>query len=124
MSIRIPEGYVFVPRVPGLAVGLLDAAKRIKADRVMSVRTVTGGYHVLEEVAAAYQGELPAVEEEPQPEATTLVEESIPDETWKVADIEAWAAAQSPSIELPVGKKADKLAAIHQSIATGNQDKE
>lgn len=50
----IPQGYVFVAKADGVAAGLLNAADRIGADRKNGVRTVTGGYHVLEEIAQEY----------------------------------------------------------------------
>ncbi len=61
--IRIPEGHQFVPRAPGVALELLEAADRIKADRKTEVRTVSGGYHVSDRVAAEYQKNQPEVEE-------------------------------------------------------------
>jgi hypothetical protein len=54
MAPRIPEGYVFVSKSPGVAAALLEAADRIGADRKWGVRTVAGGYHVLREIAAEY----------------------------------------------------------------------
>lgn len=56
MAPRIPEGYVFVPRRQGVNVALLllNAAEKIGADRVLSVRTTTNGYNVHADVAAAY----------------------------------------------------------------------
>lgn len=57
--IRIPEGYVFVPKGENVAKQLLEAADAIKADRKNDVRTVSGGYHVTEAVAERYQADLP-----------------------------------------------------------------
>lgn len=58
--IRIPEGFVLVkPRSVETATALLKAAEDIGADRIASVRTVTGGYHVTEEVAEQYQKSFP-----------------------------------------------------------------
>lgn len=53
---RIPEGSVFVPRRRGenVALQLLTAAEEVGADRDLSVRTVSGGYHVYEDVADRY----------------------------------------------------------------------
>lgn len=101
MSIRIPEGYVFMPRRSGLAIELLAAAAEIGADRALSVRTVTEGYHVLREVAEQYQGGVATAE---------LEELVLPDATTKVADIEAF--AEEHGVELPDGNKAAKLEAI------------
>lgn len=62
--IRIPDGFVLVqPRSVETATALLDAARKIGADRHLSVRTVTGGYHVLKEVAEEYQKGFPAVDQ-------------------------------------------------------------
>lgn len=64
--IRIPEGSVFVPRRSGenVAAELLEAAERIGADRVESVRTTTNGYHVWEDVADEWQSGRPVDETE------------------------------------------------------------
>lgn len=59
-SVRTPKGFVFVPREEGVAFKLLEAAVEVGADRHTSVRTVFGGYHVLEEVAQKYQEQFPA----------------------------------------------------------------
>jgi hypothetical protein len=74
-SIRIPEGFVFVPRTDGVARKLLDAAKEIGADGHLSVRTVGGGYHVAAEVAEAYQGSYPDAEVEDPTEEDELEED-------------------------------------------------
>lgn len=73
----IPEGFVFVPREPGVnvALELLDAAKKVGADRVTSVRTTSGGYHVLEAVADQYQHDFVDTDED---EDETEGEESAP----------------------------------------------
>jgi hypothetical protein len=55
MAIRVPEGFVFVKRAPGVALALLEAADKIKADRQAGIRTVSGGYHVAEDIAAEYE---------------------------------------------------------------------
>lgn len=57
---RIPEGSVFVARQSGVnvALQLLEAAEQVGADRLLSVRTTTGGYHVFKEVAEQYQANL------------------------------------------------------------------
>lgn len=60
---RIPEGSVFVPgRSVETATALLEAADKIKADRKLDVRTVTGGYHVTLAVAEEYQKAFPDAE--------------------------------------------------------------
>lgn len=63
---RIPEGSVFVARRAGenVALQLLEAAEQIGADRNLSVRTVTGGYHVFADVADQYQANLPELDED------------------------------------------------------------
>lgn len=91
MSVLIPEGFVFVPRGAGVAAKLLEAADAVGADQVTSVRSITGGYHVLEEVAKEYgvsfeitdpeatpaeseessDGDKPAEDEKPADEAKT-----------------------------------------------------
>jgi hypothetical protein len=65
MSIRIPEGKVFVPRAPGVAAALLFAAEELGYERSEAVRTVTGGYHVDEAVAQKYQESVPEGQEIP-----------------------------------------------------------
>lgn len=57
-SIRIPDGSVFFGWADGLAGELLAAADEVGADRKTAVRRVTGGYHVLLEVAEHYVGGL------------------------------------------------------------------
>jgi len=135
-SIRIPDGFVFVRRAPGVARQLLDAAASIEADPVTGVRTVTGGYHVTQDIADEYQKGFDAVEDEDtEPvgdvaadvptdvpaegdEADEATEDETeaerPDESWTVAQIDEWAGKQDPAVEFPadVTKKADKLAFI------------
>ncbi len=63
--IIIPEGFVLVkPRSRETAIALLEAADAVGADKHTSVRTVTGGYHVLEEVAAKFQEGFPEADVE------------------------------------------------------------
>lgn len=128
-SIRIPDGFVFVRRAPGVAVKLLEAADAIKADRVLGVRTVTGGYHVAQDIADEYQNGFDAVEDDEDTEpvgdvaadvpadvpADEAPEAERPDESWTVAQIDEWASAQDPAVEFPadVTKKADKLAFLN-----------
>lgn len=82
--INIPEGYVFVPRQAGVPVAaqLLDAADEIKADRQTGVRTVSGGYHVTEEIAEQYQANLP----ESKDEASTVEADSEKEEDAPTSD--------------------------------------
>lgn len=61
VSIRIPEGYVFVPKAPGVAAELLEIADAVGADRKLGVRTTVGGYHVVAEVASVYLDDNPEV---------------------------------------------------------------
>ena len=87
--IRIPEGSVFVPgRSVETATALLEAADKIKADRKLDVRTVTGGYHVTLAVAEEYQKAFPDAEvqeadeivaDDPNGEPINLVGEIIED---------------------------------------------
>lgn len=74
MSVIIPEGYVLVPRGAGVAAKLLEAADEVGADQVTAVRSITGGYHVLEEVAQAYAAAVGAEEKSEDP-ATAPAEE-------------------------------------------------
>ncbi|QUE25323.1 hypothetical protein SEA_FIZZLES_27 [Microbacterium phage Fizzles] len=68
---RIPEGSVFVARQRGenVAAQLLEAAEQVGADRALSVRTVSGGYHVFEEVAEQYQANLGQAPDETEDES-------------------------------------------------------
>lgn len=81
MSVRIPEGYVLVPRGAGVAAKLLEAADKVGVDQVTAVRSITGGYHVLEEVAETYamQVEAPVeyVTDDPDGEPVELVGEEV-----------------------------------------------
>lgn len=82
MSVIIPEGYVLVPRGAGVAAKLLEAADEVGADQVTAVRTITGGYHVLKEVAEAYGvtfTEPEAETEEDAPEKEAPAEEKPED---------------------------------------------
>lgn len=65
-SITTPAGFAFVPRGPGVAAALLDAADEIGADRKLDVRTVAGGYRVTQAVAEEYQKGFEGVEEADQ----------------------------------------------------------
>lgn len=90
--ITIPEGHVFVARGEGVAAALLDSVDAVEGDRQADVRTVSGGYHVRQEVAEHYQSTLPAeAEAEDEEKQEGEGEPATPDKTWKVADIDAWA---------------------------------
>lgn len=64
---RIPEGFVFVRRQAGRNVAreLFEALDTVKGDRFGDILTVTGGYHVAEDVAEAWTKAQPEPEEEP-----------------------------------------------------------
>lgn len=111
-TIRIPDGFVFFRKFPGLAAGLLEAADAVGGDRKLDVRTVNGGYHVSQKVAEKYQSKYGKVEEAAEAAETTG---ESPDESWTVADIDEWAAKQVPPVEFPsdATKKADKLAFLN-----------
>jgi hypothetical protein len=116
--INIPEGYVFVKRGPGVAAALLEAADEIKADRKNGVRTVSGGYHVAEDIAAKWQEGLPEAE---QTAVTGTGEDggqtgdagddpkaddpktATPREGWTHAQFDEWAENQDPKVEYPSG---------------------
>lgn len=87
MSVLIPEGFVLVPRGKDVAAKLLQAAAEVGADPITSVRTITGGYHVLEEVAVAYGAAHPAVEivsEDPDGDPVEIVGEAVEDQGQEV----------------------------------------
>lgn len=97
---RIPEGSVFVPRRSGenVALALLEAAEEIGADRNLSVRTTTGGYHVYEEVAERYQANLPESDDDETTESEDDDEsssESVEDEERAAEEAKAKAAGDS-----------------------------
>lgn len=105
---RIPEGSVFVARRAGenVAAQLLEAAEQIGADRFLSVRTTTGGYHVWADVAEQYQANLPeeeeVEEEEEDDESTpskTIEEEEAEAEAKRLAAEAAAAAADAAKVD-------------------------
>lgn len=102
---RIPDGSVFVARRSGenVALQLLEAAEQIGADRDLSVRTTSGGYHVYEEVAEQYQANLPESDED-EVEVTETTDEGDPDESKTVEDEEAEAEAKRLAEEAAAGK--------------------
>lgn len=116
--ITIPEGHVFVARGQGVAAALLDSVDAVEGDRQADVRTVSGGYHVRQEVAEHYQSTLPAkddAEAETEEEGNEL---AAPDKTWKVADIDEWAqehlgldTSSEPNKEARLKAIADALSA-------------
>lgn len=116
MSIRIPEGFVFVRRAPGVAAALLEAAEKVDGDRVLDVRTVTGGYHVRAEVAEQYQADFPegdTIETTPGTEGDEPVvreAEPFPDESWKVPEIDAYAKEHGVEFPADATTKAQKVA--------------
>lgn len=129
-GIRVPEGLVFVPRRrdENVALELLNAAEKLKVDR-FDVKTVSGGYHVPQAVADEYakshpefQGE---VEEDVEAAAAAAAAEAAAEERgypdgeptgdWTVKQLEAWAGAQDPVVELGSGDKASKLKAALDS---------
>lgn len=130
--VRIPEGQVFVQRAPGVAAALLDAAEELGYVRSEAVRTVSGGYHVPEDVAAAYQATLPEEAESETPAATgeeaggaqtpppttpdagaqtppaTDPKEddphtATPREGWSHDQFDTWAENQEPKVVFPKG---------------------
>jgi hypothetical protein len=104
----LEEGYAFVsPRTPDTAKALLAAAEAVGAE-AWAVRTTTGGYYVPVSVAQRYEQSLSApVEEEAEGP-------SVPDESWKVADLKAY--AQDNQVDLgDATKKADILAVIRSA---------
>jgi hypothetical protein len=147
-NIRVPEGYVFVPRQRGVnvALQLIEAADKVKANRHESVRTVSGGYHVTQEVADAYQAALPEVDdndastetdeekaarEAAEAEAAAKAEaeaaakaeaekrgypDGDPNGDWTVKQLEAWAEARDPKVDLGSGNKESKLQVALDSL--------
>jgi hypothetical protein len=105
----LEEGYAFVsPRTPDTARALLAAAEAIGVES-WNVRTTTGGYYVPVAVSKRYEQSLsePVVEAEPEGP-------SVPDESWKVADLKAF--AQDNEVDLgDATKKADILAVIRSA---------
>ncbi len=111
--IRIPEGSVFIARGDGVAAALLDAADRIGADRKWDIRTTQGGYHVKQEVADEYLAGLPEAPEPEDvpdddptgdgPDEDRAYPEGDPEAAWTKAQILAWAADQTPPVELEDG---------------------
>lgn len=109
MATNIPEGYALIEgRSRKNAQAALDAAAQAGVDPV-EVRAVVEGYIVPSAVADAYHDPSAAAPADPDQEAG-----DEPDESWKNADIAAW--AEDHEVDLAgATKKADMLAAIAAS---------
>lgn len=140
-GIRVPEGHVFVPRRrdENVALELLNAAEKVKADR-FDVKTVSGGYHVPQAVADEYAKAHPEVADDAEEteeekaareaaeadaaaaaEAEAAAEkrgypDGEPAGDWTVKQLEAWAGAQDPVVDLGSGDKASKVQAALDSL--------
>ncbi|MGO1566460.1 MAG: hypothetical protein ACTHXC_00420 [Brachybacterium sp.] len=108
-----PDGFVFVPRAAGVAAELLNAANKIKADRKLDVRSVTGGYHVRKNVAEEYQKAFPEaeikadaeveVEEKPEGGLPVTADSSV-------KEIDEYAASLTPPVDVSEAKnRAEKI---------------
>lgn len=125
---HVPDGFVFVPgRSADTARALLDAADTIKADRKLSVRTVTSGYHVTAEVAEEYQKAFPGAQvEEPDSGETDEGDGDEPAALPVTADsthaeIDEYASSLDPAVTFPKDtNKADKIALLEQARTPGN----
>jgi len=139
-----PEGYVFIPRRSdrSIAADLLKAAEDAGFGRgVESVRTITGGYFVKEEIAQVYaekfDGDVQASESADGSSASTEgssastegssgstepadFPEGEPTDKWTVKQLEAYAAAQEPALDL-AGDKPAKLKAVSDHYADANK---
>lgn len=128
--ITIPEGFAFVARQAGVNVAakLFDAVEEVKADRYTSVRTVTGGYHVQQDVADAYAAALGEEEvEEESTESTADADETKAEETKELealpvtednshAEIDDYASKLDPKVEFPANtNKADKIKLLEEA---------
>jgi len=105
----IPDGYGFVAgRSRENAKAILAAAKAAGVD-VSLVRTVADGYMAPEAAVKQFEGKTLGAPEET--EKSGLSESATPDDSWKNADIKAW--AEHHGVDLgDATKKADMLAAI------------
>ncbi|QIQ63611.1 hypothetical protein SEA_NIKE_27 [Microbacterium phage Nike] len=120
---RIPEGSVFIPRRRGenVALQLLTAAEEVGADRDLSVRTVSGGYHVYEDVADRYLENLGVDTDDEDDEAE---DESTPAEK-TVEEEEAEAAAKEAADKAAEEKEAaDKAAEEKEAADRAAEEKE
>ncbi|UJD20761.1 hypothetical protein SEA_ALUMINUMJESUS_25 [Microbacterium phage AluminumJesus] len=109
---RIPEGSVFIPRRRGenVALQLLDAAEEVGADRDLSVRTTSGGYHVYEDVADRYLENLGVDTDDEDDETeddSTETEKTVEEEEAEAAAKEAAekAAEEKEAAEKAVAEK-------------------
>lgn len=112
----IPDGWTYIEGRDGYrARALLMAADDVGLPQE-SVQAQRGGYLVPDAVAEAYEkGQATPVEDEQSTDEPVKV---VPDDSWKNADIEAYAADNG--IDLGgATKKADMLAAI---AATGEKE--
>lgn len=125
-SIRIPDGFVFVPRDAGVAKKLLKAADKIKADRHTSVRTVTGGYHVLSQVAEQYQEEFTSQEPAGGEETAPAKEFELPvSADSSNAEIDEYASGLTPPVDLSGAKnRAEKIEILTAAHNINDQEKE
>ena len=133
VTIRIPEGFVLVPRAAGVAAALLEAADRLHVDRKTTVRTTASGYHARLDVAEEYRKALPeavviasseelgdAEAEAPAVEAQAPASEAVAipvtaDSTH--AEIDAYAASLEPAVDVSSGKnRAEKIALLEAAI--------
>ncbi|AWN03543.1 hypothetical protein PBI_HYPERION_26 [Microbacterium phage Hyperion] len=113
---RIPEGSVFIPRRRGenVALQLLTAAEEVGADRDLSVRTVSGGYHVYEDVADRYLENLGVDtddEDDKAEDESTETEKTVEEEEAEAAAKEAAdkAAEEKEAAEKAAAEKLEPL---------------
>jgi hypothetical protein len=106
----IPDGYGFVAgRSRENAKAILAAAEAAGVD-VNLVQTVADGYLAPEAAVTAYEGKNFDAPKEAT-DGKSGLSEDVPDESWKNADIKAW--AEDHGVDLgDATKKADMLAAI------------
>lgn len=105
---NIPDGYGFVgPRARKTAQALLDAANALGEDQTL-IQAQSNGYLAPESIVKEYEKGLGADAETPD---TPSEGPSGPDDTWKNADIEKWAADNGVDLD-GATKKADMLSAI------------
>lgn len=129
--IIIPDGFVLVkPRSRETAIALLAAADAVGADRHTSVRTVTGGYRVLKEVAEKFQSSFPEAEAVPDQVAEQTEESSEPAPLPVTAEsthaeIDEYAAGLDPKVEFPAGiNKAEKIGLLEAARQPKTEDAE
>ena len=105
----LEDGYGLVsPKNQETARALLAAAEAV-GEPAHVVRSTIGGYIAPVKVVKKYEDGLGAKKEEPVADEENS--EDVPSDSWKVADIKAW--AESHEVDLgDATKKADLLAAI------------